>query len=114
MLKPQNRIRKDRDFKKIFRFSKPENAGNIQIRQIKNNSKETRFGFIISNKIEKRATKRNSLKRRFRAIIRELMPKMQSGFDAIIIVKKNYDYPYNYNQIKEDVVCALEKSKILL
>jgi len=114
MLKSQHRIRKDREYKKIFRFSKSQRSGNLEIKYFKNNSDITRFGFVISNKVEKKATRRNSLKRKLRAMAKEVINNLKAGFDVIVIVKSNYAHPYSYDQIKDDFIQGLEKSGMLL
>src|SRR5258706_7046228 len=54
----------------------------------KNTLVHNRYGFIISKKIDKRATVRNRVKRRIRACIEELHPKMVTGYDLLFIIKK--------------------------
>lgn len=48
----------------------------------------SRFGFIISTKIHKKAVKRNRVKRLLNEAILGLMPKIKLGFDAIFLAKK--------------------------
>ena len=114
MLSKQNRLQKDREFSKVFRSSRPFFAGRIVVRAMKRpDSKPSRFGFVISNKIDKRATRRNALKRRLRSSVRELLP-LKDGFNVVIMVKQNYPFPYQFDEIKEDVKEALIKSQVLL
>jgi len=54
----------------------------------KNNLNLSRFAFIVSNKIHKRATKRNRIKRLLRESIRLLLPKIKPGFEAVFLTKK--------------------------
>src|SRR5258706_15865795 len=54
----------------------------------KNTLEYNRYGFIISKKIDKRATVRNRVKRRIRACVEELHPKMVTGYDLLFIIKK--------------------------
>lgn len=50
--------------------------------------KPSRFGFIISTKIHKRATKRNRARRLLVEAIRNLLPKIKPGFDCVFLAKK--------------------------
>jgi len=110
MLKKVNRLQKDKDFAKVFRSSRPVVAGNLSVRMTKKtNSQPSRFGFVISNKIEKRATRRNALKRRLRSMVRDLGLSPETGFDLVVIVRQNYNYPYDFNQIKADLRAACLK-----
>lgn len=48
----------------------------------------SRFGFIVSKKVEKTAVGRNRLKRRFRAGIEKNLAKFPSGHDFLFLLKK--------------------------
>ena len=48
----------------------------------------SRFGFIISTKIHKRAVKRNRARRLLTEALRPLLPKVKPGFDAIFLAKR--------------------------
>jgi len=113
MLKPPNRIQKDSDFRRVFKSSKPFYVEHLAIRALKTSLSTTRFGFVISNKIEKRATRRNTIKRRLREATRELLPEVRAGFDVIVIVKSPFDYPSKYQNIVSELRSGLRKSGLL-
>lgn len=48
----------------------------------------SRFGFVVSNKISKKANIRNKIKRALRETVRQNLPKLKSGFDVVFLVKK--------------------------
>jgi len=48
----------------------------------------SRFGFIISTKVHKKAVKRNRAKRLLGEAIQELLPKMKSDFNVVFLAKK--------------------------
>lgn len=48
----------------------------------------SRFGFVVSNKISKKANIRNKIKRILREAVKTNLPKLKSGFDVIFLVKK--------------------------
>jgi len=75
-----------------------------------NTQRPTRIGIVISNKIDKRATRRNELKRKIRAIVREILPEINGGHDIIIQVKKAPEYPYNFQAIKAQIESVFKKS----
>lgn len=72
-----------------------------------------RFGFVISNKIDKRSSRRNGMKRRIRAVVEENLAKFPEGVDVVIQVKKAFPYPYNYEIIKHEVKEELSKIGIV-
>lgn len=55
----------------------------------KNNLPLSRFGFVISKKIDKRAVVRNRTKRVMRSCIEEMLPKIENGYDMLFILQKN-------------------------
>ena len=63
-------------------------AGKFMIvKAMDNNLSRSRVGFIVNNKIDKRATARNRIKRQLREIIRLNLFKIKGNNDIIIIVK---------------------------
>lgn len=102
MLDSKNRLKKDKDFKKVFSSPKKNTVGRLSFRALKGRSSATRFGFVISNKIDKRSTRRNALKRRLRAIARNLLAKDLPNYDIIVIVRSPYVFPYDSKAITAD------------
>ncbi len=47
----------------------------------------TRFCFIVSKRVDKRATVRHRVKRRLREAVRKRLPELRSGYDVVIIGK---------------------------
>lgn len=112
MLNKINRIKKDKEFRQVFRKSRPTRAGRLSVRVLKNNLSVARIGFVVSNKIEKRATRRNALKRRLRAGARELILTLKPGYDVVVVVNENYPYPYDYTEMKKDLEAGISKAGI--
>lgn len=49
----------------------------------------SRFGFIISTKIHKKATKRNRARRLLIEAVQNQLPQIKSGFDCVFLAKKS-------------------------
>lgn len=114
MLKKLHRLRKNRDFNKTFKKATRFETENLTFRVAKtSDGADIRFGFVVPNSIDKRATRRNGLKRRIRGVVRENIEKLPCGFDVIITVKKVFSYPYKYNEIEKQVIEGLQKAKLL-
>jgi ribonuclease P protein component len=113
MLNSKNRIKKDREFSRIFRKSEKAFANNLTFRTAPKNGGVVRFGFVISNKIDKRATRRNMLRRKIRAMAREIIPLITSRNDIVVIVNKNYPYPYDFEVIKNDFIAGLKRLRLI-
>lgn len=78
----------------------------------KNKLSVSRFGFIVSNKIHKRATKRNKIKRLLRESVQKLLPKIKPGFEVVFLVKKGI-LDKEFKAIQLAVKTAFKKTEII-
>lgn len=76
-----------------------------------NNLAHSRFGFVVSKQIDKRATARNKAKRRLRSCIEELRLAIQPGFDILFILKS---VTLPEEGLGESVRETLQKQKLLI
>jgi len=119
MLDKANRLRRDADFRKTFKFSRPATSGRLSLRVAQNQkllkleSPVSRFGIVISNKIDKRAVRRNGMRRQLRAIIRNLLPTFPHGYDVIVMVRECYKFPFIQVEIEKDLRDGLKKVGVL-
>lgn len=58
------------------------------LRVTQNTLSITRFGFVVSKKIDKRAVIRNSVKRKIRSCIEEMRDTIKPGRDLLFFTKK--------------------------
>jgi len=110
MLNKINRVTKAKQFAVIFRKTKPIYTDNFVFRFYKGRNQEVvKFGFVISNKIEKCAAKRNLIKRQMRSIARDLISGVEKGYDVVVVVKSlPKDLPFN--SIKMQFINAIKKN----
>lgn len=142
MLNRINRITENREFLRIFKTVRPYHTEHMAFRVAKRqppreitndnykgiaapstkgmarNDREgrvlpARFGFVISNKIDKRSARRNGMKRRIRAVIEKNLPEISNGIDLVIQVKKPFDFPYNFSVIEKEVIEGLRRSGVV-
>jgi ribonuclease P protein component len=85
MLKKTNRLVKKNDFDAIFKHGKSVYSPVFLLRYRPNQLKYSRLGVIVSNKVSKKATLRNTIKRKIRAIMRLVWQKIKSGEDVVIM-----------------------------
>lgn len=112
MLAKPHRLSKAKDFAIIYKRGKPYFSDSLVFKFTPNHLNRTRFGFIVGNKISKKSSWRNKIKRRMREIIRAELPKIKSGCDCLFIARANI-INRNYQEIKKEIVKLLRKSRIL-
>lgn len=113
MLPRKYRLAKEKDFKMLARKGTSFFVKELGIKYLKNNLPHSRFAFIVSNKIDQRATVRNKIKRRLREIIHQKLGKIKKGLDILIITKpeiKNFDFW----QIKKILEKILTRANLLI
>ena len=86
MLPKENRLKKKKDFERVFKKGRSFKEGFLFLKVVKNNLKDNRFGFLVGKNFSKKATLRNKLRRKLREIIKLKMPKFKKNFDAVLII----------------------------
>lgn len=108
MLQKQNRLsiirRKTND---VF-FSSP-----LFDISVSNNSGETaKFGFVVSKRVNKSAVVRNRTKRVLAGAVKEILDKVISGKDVVIVAKRKLSFNQK-EEVENNLINAFNKTKIL-
>ncbi len=85
MLPKLNRLKKKKDFEKVFKLGKGAKLSFIALKFNKNGLKNSRFGFIVSLKVSKKAVVRNRIKRRLRESVKKKINNVKKGLDIVLI-----------------------------
>ena len=104
MLPRENRLKKKKDFEKVFKKGKAKKGKFFLIKFIKNELKTIRIGFVVSKKISNKATKRNKLKRRMREATKMFLPSLPLGMDIVIVAlrgSENLDFDQIRNHLED-------------
>jgi len=112
MLPKENRLKKNKDFKKVFKEGKGFKEDPLVLKKAKNNLKISRFGFVVSKTFFKKATLRNKIKRRLREAVRIRLDEIKKGIDAVIIAGPGLEAK-DFRGIKEIVNKLFKKAKII-
>jgi ribonuclease P protein component len=112
MLSKLNRLKKKKDFEATFKKGKFLKSKNFILRFAKNNLEFSRFGFIVSQKVSKKAVVRNKVRRRVSAIIKNSFESIKPGQDIIFIALFGADKK-NFSEVKEEVLEILNTSKLI-
>lgn len=112
MLPRKYKLKKENNFKKVFKQGKYYQEDFIKIRTLKNDLKINRFGFIVGLKISKKSTQRNKIKRRLEEVIRLKLDQIKSGFDIVILVNQEITEK-GYQEIEKTLINLFKKAKLL-
>ncbi len=112
MLPQVNRLKKEKDFDKVFKKGKSFKNSFLILRILQNNLKESHFGFIVSKKVSKKAILRNKIKRRLRDIIRQNIKNIKKGIDVVLIVLPGLE-KNNFLETKEILNTLLKKAGLV-
>lgn len=112
MLPKINRIKKKRDFEMIFKKGVSFKNSFLIFKIAKNGLSYSRFGFIVSQKVSKKAVVRNRIKRRLSGIIRTELKNIKTGLDLVFISLSGIEKK-NFSEIKEELINLLKKGKTI-
>ncbi len=113
MLSKINRLTAISDFRNVFSKGRTCENQLIRMKFVKNHQNFTRFGFVVSTKFYKKASKRNLVKRRLRAAAFFLFKKIKPGYDIVIWPKEAIKEKQDYKNILDNLKELLIKNDIL-
>lgn len=113
MLPKTNRIKKKKDFELIFKNGTSFKNKLFILRFIKNNSDQNRFGFIVSQKVSKKATVRNKTRRRLTEAVKARRKKIKPGKDFVLIALSGIEKK-ELSDIREALDDTLVKAKLII
>jgi ribonuclease P protein component len=79
---------------------------------MKNNLGLNRFGFVVSQKVSKKATVRNKIRRRLAEVIKAEMKNIKIGTDMVLIALPGIEKK-GFSDIKGTVGDALIKTELI-
>lgn len=112
MLPKANRLKRKKDFEEIFKKGKGLKEDFLFLKIKGSKLKESRFGFIVSLKVSKKAVVRNKVKRRLREAVKKELLKIKPGIDGVFIAQKGIEKK-SFLETEEVVNKLLAKAKIL-
>lgn len=90
MLSKKNRLILKKDFERLKKEGKQVNGPlfGILVLAQEDSKSPSRFGFIVSKHLSKKATKRNRARRLLMEAIRKFLPQIKPGHDILFLGKK--------------------------
>lgn len=87
-LNKKNRLKKKRDFEDVFKKGKAVKGSFLFIKYKKNELGLSRFGFVVSAKVAKKAVERNRIRRILSEVVRGVIGSLDSN-DVIVFAARN-------------------------
>jgi ribonuclease P protein component len=112
MLPKENRLRKKKDFEKVFQGGRRAGEKNLSLRARENSLPESRFGFVVPRKHFRKAVLRNKLKRRLRECVRKELYRIKNGYDVVVLGRPGLEN-LSFVEIKEEIERLLSRTKLL-
>jgi len=111
MLSRKYKLKRDNDFRKVFKQGRYYHGNFIRIKILKNELDVSRFGFIVGLKISKKATERNKIRRRLEQAVRLNLNQIKDGFDVVVLAEKEIKEK-EYLSIEEVLLNLFQKAKL--
>lgn len=112
MLPPNNRLKKKKDFEKVFKQGKGLKKDFLFFKWTDNNLEQSRFGFVVGKKFSKKAVLRNKIKRRIKKIVGNKVAQIKKGIDGVFVVNPGLKTD-SFQKIEQIVNEILNKAKLL-
>lgn len=113
MLPAPNRLKKEQNFKRVFKEGDGFKKSFLFLKLLnRDDQRESRFGFVVSTKVSKKAVTRNKIKRRLREIVRDKISEVKSGRDVIIVTQPGID-TQSFHQLKQNLLQLLKKADLI-
>jgi len=106
-------ILKPSDFRKAYKGGRSFKKNALVLYAFQNKCAESRIGFSISSRSVKNAIARNKIRRRLREIYRLNKTKLKTGFDLVVVVKKDISRETSYKGIEEIFLSLAESARLL-
>ena len=88
MLKKTHRLRNDKDIEKVLKGKKGVFDAVCGVKYTKTKLDVTRVTVVAGTKVSKNAVDRNWVRRQYREIAKKMLPRIQTGYDIVLLVGK--------------------------
>ena len=112
MLAKVNRLAKKSDIDNLFQRGKRAYSPFFAVRYSANNLENSRFAIVVANKVTKKATIRNRLRRQIREIIRLNLNKFSGYYDILVNISKEC-LEKDFQILENELLDLLKRNKII-
>jgi len=112
MLKRENRLQKEKEIERVFRRGKGFKEDLLALKLLKNDLGENRFAIVVSQKVAKRASLRNKIRRRLREAVKGKRGGARAGMDIVLVALPGFEKK-EFEEIKKSLTKLFLKAKLL-
>ena len=112
MLSKINRLRKKKDFTRVYQQGRSFSTPDIWMKTLPNRLENNRFGIVVSRKISKKAVERNLIKRRLRVLAKHYLPSLKPGYDIILTARSGI-LRKSYSELENALIDLFKRSRLL-
>ncbi len=112
MLPKENRLVQKPDFERVKEKGEKFQSNLFGLLVYPTGKEQSRFGFVISTKLSKKAVRRNRAKRLLREQIKRLLSFIRPGFDIVFLGKKPL-IEANLSKIEKETNRLFKKARLL-
>ncbi len=106
-----NRLKAKKDINLVLTKGKTQKGKFLIFKFLETNFNQSRFAFIISKKISKKAVVRNKIKRRISEIVRERVKNLLKKIDGVFIALPGIEKE-SFQSIKEEIEKIFQRAKL--
>jgi ribonuclease P protein component len=111
MLPKVNRLKRKKEIERVFKEGHFFKEDFLILKLRENDLKESRFGFIVSQKVSKNASLRNKIRRRLSETVKMKFKKIKKGLDLLFIACPGLERK-DFWELDEAVEKLFKKAKI--
>lgn len=109
MLAKEFRLTGAKNFERVQRKGKVFQSDSFGLAYLKKEGGPSNFGFVVSNKISRRSTERNRIKRALREAVRLSLKQIEGDMDIVFLAKQKI-VQRKGDEILEEVTTALRNA----
>lgn len=113
MLSKINRLRKKKDFTKVYQQGRSYSSPVLWVKVLPNYLDHSRIGIVASRKTSRRAVARNKIKRRLRFLIKARLSSLKPGYDLILTARPEILHQ-SYSELAGILDGLLQRAQLFL
>ncbi|NDJ52446.1 MAG: ribonuclease P protein component [Chloroflexi bacterium] len=111
MLAHPHRLKTPQQFETVRQTGKQWRGELLALAAVANQLDLSRFGIVVSKRVDQRAVVRNRVRRRIRAALAALLPSVSPGYDVVVIAYAAAA-PASYHELELGLKRLIRKARI--